>query len=167
MEIIEFKEKIYPLFQTQGNAARFAIPFAEEIIGNKSNGFDISCNRPEWSFPGATMIDLEIDDEYDAYNLPDTLVDYIFSSHCLEHLPHWVNALDYWTSKLSPGGILFLYLPDYSQEYWRPWNCRKHINVLTPKMIKDYLESSDEYTKIIATEGYDLNNSFYVIAEKI
>jgi hypothetical protein len=27
---------------------------------------------------------------------------------------------------LNENGTLFLYLPDYSQEYWRPWNNKKH-----------------------------------------
>ena len=120
--------KIYPEFQTNGNAARFAMPFAKELL--QGNGLDIGCNRKDWAFPGAKMIDLEINDEWDAFNLPNEKYDYIFSSHCLEHINDWVGALDYWGKHLKAGGVMFLYLPHYSQTYWRPWNNRKHVNIL-------------------------------------
>jgi len=61
MEVVEHAGKIYPKFQTNGNAARFAMPFAKEVLSGK--GLDIGCNRAEWAYPGAKMIDLEIDDE--------------------------------------------------------------------------------------------------------
>lgn len=91
-------------------------------------------------------------------------VNYIFSSHCLEHVPNWVDVLNYWYERLENNGILFLYLPDYSQEYWRPWNNRKHIHVLSPKIISDYMR--DKKFKNIYASGIDLNNSFMVFGEK-
>ena len=51
--------------------------------------------------------------------------------------------MDYWYDKLKQGGTIFLYLPDYSQEYWRPWNNRKHLNIFTPEIIYDYMEIKD------------------------
>ena len=104
------------------------------------------------------------DDEWEAYNLPDTKVNYIYSSHCLEHLPDWISALDYWTSKLKTGGVLFLYLPHYNQEYWRPWNNRKHLHVFTPQIIKDYMESRG-YINVFVSDR-DLNDSFMVVGER-
>lgn len=163
INMVSFKGKQYPTLQTNGNAARFALPFANELISGV--GLDIGCNRKEWSFPDSIMIDLSIDDEWDANLLPEEQYDYIFSSHCLEHVPHWTKTLDYWATRLKAGGVLFLYLPHYSQEYWRPWNNSKHINVLTPEIIKDYLHNRS-WCNIFVTEGYDLNNSFYAIAEK-
>lgn len=62
-------------------------------------------------------------DELDAYNLKifaDNSLDYIFSSHCLEHLDRPEQALKTWAQKLKPGGILFLYLPHSSMLLWRP-----------------------------------------------
>lgn len=163
MEVVEYNEKLYPSYEANGNAARFAIPFAKEMLSGE--GLDIGCNRSEWAFPGAQMIDLEIDDEWSAYSLPNKKYDYIFSSHCLEHLTDWVGALDYWGEHLKSGGIMFLYLPHYEQEYWRPWNNRKHVSVLNSSMIKDYFESK-RYKKIFVTDGYDLNHSFYGVAER-
>lgn len=163
IKTIKFNGKKYPLLQAQSNAAAFALPFAKKLLSGK--GLDIGCNRKEWSFPDSIMIDVTIEDEWNANNLPKEKYDYIFSSHCLEHVPDWVGTLDYWTTRLKTKGILFLYLPHYSQEYWRPWNNRKHISVLTSEIIKDYLENR-EWCNIFVTEGYDLNNSFYAVAEK-
>jgi predicted SAM-dependent methyltransferase len=161
MELIYFKNHTYPKFQSEGNASQFAIPYAKHFcIGT---GVDIGCNREEWMFPGAFPVDPAIN-EYDALNFPYNDLDYIFSSHCLEHLYDWVDVLNYWTSKLKTGGVLFLYLPDYSQEYWRPWNNRKHLNIFTPQIISDYMK--DKEYKNIFTSGVDLNNAFMIVGEK-
>lgn len=88
------------------------------------------------------------------------------SSHCLEHLPNWVEALDYWIDTLKVGGILFLYLPSYEQEYWRPYSNRKHIHILFPEFIADYLSNRNDIGKFFVS-GDDLNASFSVVAEKI
>jgi SAM-dependent methyltransferase len=163
MKTILFNDKLYPAIQAEGNAAQYAIPFAKKFC--EGVGYDIGCNRLDWAFPGAQAIDLEFNDEWDAYNLPDGAVDYIFSSHCLEHLFDWVGALDYWTSKLKRGGILFLYLPHYSQEYWRPWNNRKHIHAFVPETIVDYM-TDQGYINVFHSQR-DLLNSFMVVGEKI
>ena len=60
IETIEFKEKSYPLFQIKGNAAQFAIPFAEKVCHGE--GYDIGCSNLEWAFPGATPIDKKFND---------------------------------------------------------------------------------------------------------
>jgi predicted SAM-dependent methyltransferase len=102
---------------------------------------------------------------YTALDFPYDNLDYVFSSHCLEHLYDWVTVLDYWTAKLKSGGVLFLYLPDYSQEYWKPWNNRKHLNIFTPQIIADYMMDCG-YINIYSS-GVDLNNAFMVVGEKI
>lgn len=162
VETVEFKGREYPAFQTNGFAARFAMPFALEVC--KGEGVDVGCNRMEWKFPGSYPVDPEIN-EYHATNFPYTNLDYVFSSHCLEHIPDWVGALEYWTESIKQGGVLFLYLPDYSQEYWRPWNNRKHLHIFTPQIMNDYLRSSERYSKVFVS-GVDLYNAFMVIAEK-
>lgn len=162
MDLVEYKNKKYPQFQTIGNASQFAIPFARHFC--KGQGYDIGCNRLEWAYPGAIPIDPLISAEHDAYNLPSGQVDYIFSSHCLEHLVDWVKALDHWTVHIRSGGILFLYLPHYDQEYWRPWNNRKHLHVLTAQAITDYMVDCG-YTNVISSER-DLNHSFMVVGQK-
>lgn len=162
IETISFNGKEYPKFQSEGFASKFAFPFAQQVC--KGVGYDIGCNRIEWALPKSIPVDITLS-EYSANNLPETKVDYIFSSHCLEHLDKWVVVLDYWTSKLKQGGVLFLYLPHYDQEYWRAWNNRKHVNIFTPKIIKDYLISNG-FKNVFVSER-DLNHSFMAMGEKI
>jgi hypothetical protein len=73
-------------------------------------------------------------------------------------------VLHYWTSKLKSGGVLFLYLPDYTQTYWRPWNNRKHKNIFNSQIIADVLTNLN-YENIF-TSGVDLNNSFMAFGSK-
>lgn len=162
---IDYKEKLYPGFQTVGFAAQFAIPFAKYYCHGV--GYDIGCNREEWKYPGAIPIDPVLNPNTDALSLPDGLVDYIFSSHCLEHLPNWVDALNHWIEHLKPNGVLFLYLPHEDQEYWNPWNNRKHIHIFNPNTITRFLKSHPQIRKqSIFASDRDLNHSFMVIAQK-
>ncbi|MCK9430938.1 MAG: class I SAM-dependent methyltransferase [Candidatus Omnitrophica bacterium] len=158
---LAYKNKIYPKFQSEGFAAQFAFPFAKQVCTGV--GLDIGCNRLDWCYPNAIPIDPVLN-RYDAFNFPMVDLDYIFSSHCLEHLNNWVDAMDYWYTKLKVGGVLFLYLPDYSQLYWRPWNNKKHLHIFTPQVIRDYMENKG-YTNIFNSER-DLNNSFMIFGEK-
>jgi len=156
----------YPAFQAAGFAAKFAFPFAREVC--RGYGCDVGCNRPEWAFTDIDGVPaLQVDPalgEYDAMNLPPGHFDYIFSSHCAEHLSNWVDALDYWQTRIKRAGVLFLYLPHPTQTYWLPWNNRKHVHVFTPVLIRDYLTARG--WENIFVSGVDLNNSFCVMAQK-
>ncbi len=161
---IEFKNEVYPDFQAMGFASKFAFPFASEVC--KGNGYDIGCNRKEWAFPGAMMIDPAVNG-FTATNLPYLDQDYIFSSHCLEHINNWVDVLDHWHQCIKKEGVLFLYLPDFSQKYWRGWHNRKHFNMFTPEIIKTYFTDQPEKWSNVFCSGVDLNNSFCLMASKI
>ena len=153
-----YKGTEYFDFQKTGNASRFITPFVKELC--KGEGYDIGSNK--WPLKGAMPIDPAINGQ-SGMELPEKLVDYIYSSHCLEHLDNWVEALKHWVSRIKMGGILFLYLPDYSQKYWRPWNNPKHKHVLNKEVIKDYLEFLGLQ---VFVSGVDLNNSFAVVGIK-
>lgn len=161
-DIIEYKNDKYLSFQKDGNASQFILPFATKLCQGK--GYDIGYCKKEWMLPGSIGIDKNDESSYDANNLPKEKMDYIFSSHCLEHVDDWVETLNYWLEHLKDNGVLFLYLPDYSQKYWRPWNNRKHKHALSPNIIKDFL--FDKGCKNIFTTGVDLNNSFTVVCQK-
>jgi hypothetical protein len=162
IETITYKGNIYPKFQSIGNASQFALPFAKHVC--KGVGYDIGCMKEEWSFPDSIPIDISFENGFNALNLPKKNIDYIFSSHCLEHIQNWVDVMDYWFDTLKTGGILFLYLPDFSQVYWRPWNNRKHLNIFSPQIIEEYM--IDKGYKNIFKSGVDLNNSFMIFGEK-
>jgi len=186
IETIEFKGEEFLKLQSEGNAAQYAIPFAKKVFKNCKTIFDVGCNRLEWAYPSAVPIDLTLvnshlsltdlagnpygffHQNYSALNLPhDIIPDAIFSSHFLEHFSgSWVDVLDYWNSVLPRGGIVFLYLPHYSQKYWRSWNNRKHVHNLSAEILEDYFVESGNWGQIFVTRGFDLNNSFYAIATK-
>jgi hypothetical protein len=162
IETIEFKGKQYPKHEAEGFAARWIFPFANYYL--KGNGLDIGCNRLEWCLPGATPVDPEIN-EYSAMNLPIGTYDFIFSSHMLEHLEgNWMTCLDYWLTVIKENGILFLYLPHSSQEYWLPENNRKHVHSFSGLEIKAYLQSKGHK---VFVSGVDFNHSFVVVCEKM
>lgn len=156
MKTIAYNNKVYPAFQASGNAKRFIEPFAKEFC--KGHGVDVGCSI--WPIEGAIAVDNG--EEFNALHLPHAELDYVFSSHCLEHIPDWVAAANHWVLNLKATGTLFLYLPDFSQTYWRPWHNRKHVNAFTPEIIKAYL--TDKF-KDVHVSGVDLNSSFAAVGE--
>jgi predicted SAM-dependent methyltransferase len=165
IQTIEYKNKTYLKIQEEGYASQYAIPYAKKIC--KGIGYDIGCMKKEWSFPNSIPIDISFNDGWTAINLPKEKygkVDYIFSSHCLEHIDNWVFVLDYWYENIKNGGILFLYLPHYKQEYWRPYNNKKHKHIFTTEILNDYM--TDRGYKNIFYSGVDLMNSFMIVGEK-
>ena len=168
IETIHFNGRDYPKFQTNGNAARFCMPFALEVLNGCSLVFDICPAKGEWSYPGAVLIDKVLNDEYHAMNLPPLSPDGIFCSHGLEHLERPFEALDYWHSKLKKGGKIFLYLPNMdTQLYHRPWSNRKHLWYCNDTIMRAYFnDNSDKWAKVFVSEGSDLYSSFMCFAEK-
>lgn len=88
-------------------------------------GLDIGC--------GATPItslcerwDIEDGDAQLLEGIHYSMFDWIYSSHCLEHLASPAAALRRWWEVLKPGGYLLLAVPDedaYEQYYWpSPFN---------------------------------------------
>jgi SAM-dependent methyltransferase len=136
--LFEFEGDTYPDYLRRGNAARFITPIAQQFC--QGRGFDVGCNK--WPLPGAMGVDDIHNDSFNAYRLPDVPpVDYVFSSHCLEHLADPVRALEHWLTVLKPGGTLFLYLPHPDQKYWRPERCRKHLHSWTPERMAEILRA--------------------------
>jgi len=157
--IFKYNNNLYPSYIKKGNACSFILPYAQHFCTGE--GLDIGgFNR--WTLPGAKPINIVIDDEYDAFNLPPKKYDYIFSSHTLEHLADYVGALEYWKKHLKKDGVLFLYLPHPDMEYWNPQNNRKHYHLFFPSHIKDVLHKL-KYKDIIHSER-DLYWAFSVVA---
>jgi SAM-dependent methyltransferase len=120
-------------------------------------GLDVGGGK--WPLPGALSVDLM--NGQDAMNLPMGPFDYVFSSHCMEHLVNPVAAIEHWRSRISPGGVLFLYLPHPDMEYWRPQNCRKHLHSWKPAEVQQML-SDLGFCDVIGSER-DMYWSFSVV----
>lgn len=165
IDTITYADQTYPAFQAAGFAAKFAFPFAKEVC--KGNcGYDIGYCKEEWKFPNAIGVDLAANNEYHAMNLPEMKVDYIMSSHMLEHyVGRFQDVIEYWLTKIKKGGVIFLYLPNCEyQKYWA-WGNKKHIHYLSPSIMREYCQTLD-IAKYFVTDGYDLNGSFYCVIEK-
>lgn len=156
--IYEYKGSLFPDYLKTGNACRFIEPTALEFC--KGNGLDIGAGK--WPLKGATPVELK--DGGDAMDLPAGEFDFIFSSHCLEHLADPVAALEHWATRLAKGGVLFLYLPHPDMTYWRPENCRKHRHSWEPFRMVQILHAIG-FKSIIHGER-DLAWSFSVVGFK-
>lgn len=158
--LYEYRGALYPEYLRQGNACQHIAATAAWFC--RGRGVDVGASR--WPLAGSVPVDLV--GGGDAYALPvaDGDVggwDYIFSSHCLEHLVDPVTALEHWRDRLRPGGVLFLYLPHPLMTYWLPQNCRKHRHSWEPYVMAR-LVSDLGFRNVIHSER-DLAWSFSVV----
>lgn len=160
-KVFEYKGGLYPDIIRRGNANKYIEPVAKEFCVGK--GLDIG-GIGDWVFPGAEPVNVLIDDGFHAGNIPPGPHDYIFSSHTLEHLPCYVDALAYWVKNLRAGGTLFLYLPHRDMEYWLPQNNRKHLHCFDAEHIADVLETAG--LRDVLWSGRDMYWSFTVVGVK-
>lgn len=123
-----------------------------------------------WPLPGSTPIDTEqgpgLNNRIE--DIPPGSQDYVFSSHCLEHIENWKETLDLWISKLKTGGVLFLYLPHQSCKLWHKSNLFMqdiHAWVPTPEVIAEAL-SKRALEIINRDDGPDNFFSFYVCGRR-
>lgn len=159
-ETFYYKDKPYPDYIRKGNAIKHILPFAKHFC--KGRGLDIG-GTPDWCYPNATPINPEYFDN-SASNILNEQYDFIFSSHCLEHLPNYIESLELWRECLKPDGQLFLYLPHPDMQYWRPQNCRKHLHEFQPLQMESIL-SDLGFTDIFFSER-DMYWSFAITGVK-
>ena len=158
--VFEYRGTLYPEYLRHGNAMQFIAPVAMKFC--KGKGVDVGAGS--WPLPGAISVDRA--PGHDALHIPGLAEgwDFVFSSHCLEHLEDPVAALEHWKDNLRPGGVLFLYLPHPDMEYWRPQNCRKHRHLFWPKDVAAMLRDLG-FVDVIHGER-DIVWSFAVVAFK-
>ncbi|MFQ5806772.1 MAG: methyltransferase domain-containing protein [Phycisphaerae bacterium] len=133
----------------------------------KGKGLDIGANK--WPLPGAHPVEnRETENAYRLDRWADGALDFVFSSHCLEHLAQWRTALALWVSKLKPGGVLFLYLPHHSMTLWRPgspWVGDDHVWSPSAEVLVPFLEALG-MTMIEVDPGPDDYFSFHIVARR-
>lgn len=153
--LFSYRNKIYPSYLRDGGAS-----LAVQLIASRfCRGRGIDIGGGAWPLPGAQSHDLK--DGLDACDLPGRNWDYIFSSHCLEHVINPVKALEHWRGKLRYGGVLFIYLPHPDMEYWRPQHCKKHLHSWTPDQAEQLVRDVG-FVDVIRSER-DLMWSFAVV----
>lgn len=161
----EYNTIIYPDFIRRGNHTQYILPIAQKFCIGK--GIDIGCGNSDWSFPGAQQCDITLAPPWnDATKLPcqDNSFDFIFSSHCLEHIPDYFLALNEWTRVLRKNGIIFLYIPSIDCEYWRPANNKKHRHIFRADDLRYDLNKLGY--KPILISATDLAYSFAIVGVK-
>jgi SAM-dependent methyltransferase len=161
-----FKGQFYPDYITVGGAGH-AI-FHEALRFCSGYGVDIGAGF--WPLPGAVPVDSErgLGLGTNTSDFEDESLDYLFSSHCLEHIGDWQLVLHQWTRKLRPGGIIFLYLPHPGCEIWHPGSPfvgDGHKWIPKPDTVREFLEGIG--CPIISfNDGPDCMWSFYVCGRR-
>ena len=163
----EYEGRVYPDMLTVGGASLMTQREAlRHCIGH---GVDIGAGL--WPLPGATPVDVwrgpgagrRIED------VPAASLDYVFSSHCLEHIADWAAALSTWVSLVRPGGVIFLYLPHPDCGLWRPGSPMvgdEHRWQPEPSVIKRALAERG-CDVVAADDGPDAMMSFFVCARRV
>lgn len=98
---------------SRGREAQKIAPWAVQYLEGK--GFDIGCGA-EKVVAWATGVDLHtnadvVQDGAKLDTVADQTVDFVFSSHFIEHVPDWKAALEEWWRVIKVGGHLVLYWP--------------------------------------------------------
>ena len=132
--VFEYRGVEYPSYIRDGNAACFIAPVAAHFCNG--TGYDVGSGK--WPVQiEAVTIGVDILNGGNAMQLPGRVVDFVFSSHCLEHLDDPIAALKHWMSRIRNEGTLFLYLPHPDMEYWRPENNLKHRHIWYPERMEE------------------------------
>ena len=97
-----YQGKFYPDYLTVGGASHAIFRTATKFC--QGHGFDIGAGL--WPMPGALPVDTWRGPGAGRTlaDIPDGALDYVFSSHCLEHIEEWPQALRDWVAKVRPGG---------------------------------------------------------------
>jgi SAM-dependent methyltransferase len=112
-----YRGELFPDFLNHGNASAHIRDLALEHC--RGQGIDVGAG--DWPLPGAIPVrDEPHQNAYKLDTIPDGSLDFVFSSHCVEHLEDWAGAIRLWIRKLKKGGTLFLYLPHESMKLWNP-----------------------------------------------
>ena len=108
---------VWPLHLFQGNATAYIKDKALAFC--KGDGIDFGAGK--WCLPGAIPVDHTT--YFTLEDFDPASLDFVYSSHCLEHIAKWQKVLEKLVFRLKPNGIIFLYLP-HKISPWTGW--RKH-----------------------------------------
>lgn len=167
--------------------------FEDFLVGH---GIDIGCGTDKLYSPQRNKDYSEsVVDEWDwpqgdaqlMIGVPDNKYDFVYSSHCLEHMRDPVVALRNWVRICKPGGYIFTVVPDedlYEQGIWpsrfngdhkSTWSIFKpvgkswspvSVNVITLPDHIDGIVLIDAY-KVDTNYDFDLMNKHFGTAQSV
>lgn len=131
-------------------------------------GIDIGCGNDPINPPFALKV-ISFDKKYgnDAYDLSDFkyhYFDFVYSSHCLEHLEEPEKALREWWRVLKPGGHLIVVVPEYTlyEKRHQPSEFNSdHKSFFTMENLYEYLKGLPGRQVLrlqINDDGFDYND---------
>ena len=150
------RNKLWPDYLFQGNATKWIQDKALAFC--KGDGIDFGAGR--WCLPGAIPVDHATYFGIEDFD-PNSL-DFVYSSHCLEHIYAWKVILRELIARIKPNGIIFLYLP-HEVSPWTGW--RKHKWTPTAKAIIEAFKEMG-VTLQTYTDQPDAYQSFFVVGKK-
>lgn len=161
-----YQGKFYPDYLTIGGASHAIFSKARLLC----QGYGVDIGAGFWPLPESIPVDIHRGSGLGktVADFEDNSLDYVFSSHCLEHIENWRETLSEWIKKLKPEGIIFLYLPHPDCEIWHPnspFVGDGHKWIPSPDIIK---KAFQEFLCIIEQfdDGPDAMQSFYVCGRK-
>ena len=161
-----YQGEFYPDHLTVGGASHAISREALKFCQGK--GVDFGAGF--WPLPGAIPVDAWHGPGAgrDILDFDDHSLDYVFSSHCLEHIENWDETLGKLVKKLKIDGFIFLYLPHPDCAIWHPGSPfvgDGHKWRPSPEIISSALRELGCQI-IIQDDGPDAMYSFFVCGRK-
>lgn len=175
---LEHSDEIFPdlIAQMKGSGLRWIYRLAIKFC--KGKGLDVgpcgvNADGSEYvGFPGAIPVDIRLPGSGSAMDLSkyeDGSMDYVFSSHCLEHVTDPEKAFEEFYRVLKPGGVAFVYLPAPGHPNWDPNNNKavrkEHPWQPTPDTVGRLMLMADFRVEYLEREP-DVCSSFVAIGRK-
>jgi predicted SAM-dependent methyltransferase len=115
-------------------------------------GIDIGCGDDQ-ILPSCIPWDIDQGDAHDLAGIDNESLDYVYSSHCLEHLADPRRALLRWWEVLRPGGRMLFIVPDedlYEQGTWPSRYNSDHKVTFTPHKSASWSPVSRNLCELVA-----------------